>query len=103
MKILYDLIHKLEADYGSLDLVPDNNPILHQIHEQISITSHDNIDLTKYEKVVIALMKTGFNLHNIVAKTGISFYLVRQIASNYDLKLKFCYVAVKRSRSPNFQ
>lgn len=97
MKIPYDLIHKLEADYGSLDLVPDNNPILHQIHEQIGITARDNIDLTKYEKVVIDFMKDGFNLHDIVAKTGMSFYLVRQIASNYDLqpKPKFRYVAVK--------
>ncbi|QYN53202.1 hypothetical protein [Lactobacillus panisapium] len=50
MKITYYLIHKLEANYGSLDLVPDNNLILHQIHEQIGITAHDNIDLTKYEK-----------------------------------------------------
>ena len=85
LKITYYLIHKLEADYGSLDLVPDNSPISHQIHEQIGITAHDNIDLTIYEKVVICLIKVGFNLHDIVAKTGMSFYLVRQMVSNYDL------------------
>lgn len=99
MDIPYDLIHKLEDEYGSISNVSENNAILKSIRLKLHIKHAKRTNFTyndfKEEKI-IEYLKKGYSIYETAQLTQSSYAKVRKIKSNYKLKTlpRFKYVAI---------
>lgn len=99
MAIPYDLIHKLEDEYGSMNNVSENNDILkliraklHVHHPKHTIYSFDDFKKNK----IIYYLENGYGIREIAQLVNVSYSKVRKIMTSYNLKIKpkFKYVAI---------
>lgn len=99
MDIPYDLIHKLEDEYGSISNVSENNATLKSIraklhvhHPKHTIYSFDDFKKNK----IIYYLENGYGIREIAQLVNVSYSKVRKIMTSYNLKIKpkFKYVAI---------
>lgn len=93
MDIPYDLIHKLEDEYGSLALVPDNNLVLKNIRKDFYEGEKRPVEIE-----VTNLVNSGYSVSEIAIKLNFSQSKTRKLIRQLGLKIKPCfrYVAIKR-------
>ena len=101
MAIPYDLIHKLENQYGTMSNVPENSATLIKIRnifwENESLSNIEN--QLELENKVIQYVSEGYNALDIAKKTNKGIRTIRGLINRLHLKLKpqFNYVAINKN------
>uniref|UniRef100_UPI0025CFBE47 hypothetical protein n=1 Tax=uncultured Lactobacillus sp. TaxID=153152 RepID=UPI0025CFBE47 len=93
MDIPYNLIHKLEDEYGSLALVPDNNLVLKNIRKDFYESEKRPVEIE-----VTKLVNSGYSVSEIAIKLNFSQSKIKSLVKQLGLEVKpyFKYVAINR-------
>ena len=104
MDIPYDLIHKLENQYGTMSNVPENDPLMIELHQKIGIKNIKHTSHRKrykrhyvphyYDDEIIELNKKGYSINEINYMTKRSNQTISNILHNFGLKTKDPYIGI---------
>ena len=87
--IPYDIIHKIEAKYGTL-AIPDDNPLMIKLHNALGI-SHikrkDAYQSHSYDQKAIELARYGYSADEIAKKIGHNPLTVRKILAHFNIPI----------------
>lgn len=103
MDIPYDLIHELEAQYGTITLVSENNPILLKIRQKMHIKNNKYAfyEFNEYkEHQIIYYITEGYGVNETANLINVSDNRVRNIIKKHKLivKPRFKYVVTKEGK-----
>lgn len=97
MTIPYDLIHEIEAKYGTLD-IPDSNPLMIKLHRVTGSKIRKQRNPRKvymykyrphfYDDRIIQLIKDGYSIGETASIAGHARQTVNLIINHYHLTLK---------------
>lgn len=91
------LIHKIEDKYGTL-AIPNNTPMMIELHKSLGVKTVKKRRLqhsVKFKKIpqedeleMVRLIKTGYTLREVTARSKFSKSVVIRIADEHNLKFK---------------
>lgn len=90
MDIPYDLIHKLEDEYGSLTLVPENNLVLNKLRQLLFVADEESKRKAQIEDddLTLDMLNEGYCFDEITYQIDVSIKKVRSIAQKFHIKAK---------------
>ena len=97
--IPYDLINQLEADFGSLSNVPEDNPTLINIRKILSFEDHNATKRIYLGSEINKLLDEGYFQAEIADKLMISVTTVRKSMRMFNMQTRprFRYKAVNQA------
>ncbi|MDF7683503.1 hypothetical protein PT287_08325 [Lactobacillus sp. ESL0679] len=104
--IPYDLIHKIEAKYGTL-AIPDSEPLMIELHRVTGVKVRKQRNPRKvcpykykphyYDDQIVQLIKDGYSIGETASITGHARQTVNLIIDHYHLKLKQPFICQYQS------
>lgn len=101
MIIPYDLIHEIEAKYGTLD-IPDSNPLMIKLHKVMGVTVRKQCHPRKkylycyrphyYDDQIVRLIKDGYSIGETASISGHARQTVNLIIDHYHLRLRLPFI-----------
>ena len=95
--IPYDLTHQLEADFGSLAQVPEDNPILINIRKMLKFDRHCSSLKVSLREDIQNLLDEGYLVREVADMLTVSTNTVRESMRMFNMKTRprFRYKVVK--------
>lgn len=97
--IPYDLIHQLEAKFGSLSQVPEDNPMLARIRKILELDRRSLILKVHLREEIKELLDKGYFIKDVADELLISTTTVRESMRMFNMKTRprFRYKIVNQS------